>query len=98
MAQPKINHSEMTFIVTDEAITVVECRIVGARLGYVADGLLIYIDGHSSYHHPDCLNNLAMQACQARHIPLITLRQDGPVRGSSMRNQSETKDMFKGRL
>jgi hypothetical protein len=85
--------SEITFIVTDEAITVVDCRIVGARLGYTANGLLIYIDGSSKYHHPDCINNLAMQACEARHIPLITLRQQKQAYTPKPLD-TETKRMF----
>lgn len=84
--------SEITFVIEDEAITVVNCKVVGARVGFVASGLTIYIDGTLVHQHPDCLTNLAMQACLERHIPLISLRKPSVSRSKSF--ETNTKRMF----
>lgn len=89
-----MKNEEITFIMTDEAITQKPGIVPGARLAYIAPGLSIYIDGTSKYHHPDCIGNLAMQACIERHIPLIGLRQQSGVRARSIRWQTDTIDMF----
>ena len=72
--------SEITFVVEEHTVTEVECKIQGARLAFRADGLEIYIDGAIVEQHPDCIPNMAMNACLSRHIPLLTLRAVKPVR------------------
>lgn len=85
--------SEITFVIEDECITVIDCKVAGARVGFIAAGLTIYIDGVCVHQHPDCLSNLAMQACLERHIPLISLRRPAPAnRHSSF--ETNTKRMF----
>jgi len=85
--------SDITFVVTDESITVIECKVVGSRKAFTADNLVIWMDGHSNYHHPDCITNLAMQCCIERHIPLLTLKQVPPAWHGS-RFETNTKRMF----
>jgi len=46
----------------------------GARLWAQAAGLDIYVVSEDPTRHPDCLTNMAMQACLARHIPVVSLR------------------------
>jgi|SRR5882672_3656335 len=71
----KVNTPEIiTIQITDELIQVVSGKTDGARLAYHASGLQIWKIGKSDYHHIDCVTNLAMQACEARHIPIASLR------------------------
>lgn len=65
---------QITIKITNELIQVVSGKTKGARLAYHAAGLQIWKIGKSDYHHVDCVTNLAMQACDARHIPLASLR------------------------
>ena len=46
-----------------------------ARLVFTANGLEIYQKGASSDLHDDCIPNMAMNACIARHIPVLSLRR-----------------------
>jgi hypothetical protein len=85
--------TEITLVIEDEMITVIDCKVVGARVGFIASGLTIYIDGSLVHQHPDCLNNLAMNACLERHIPLISLRRPHvDTRRNSF--ETNTKRMF----
>lgn len=65
---------QITIQITDDLIQVVQGKADGSRLAYHASGLQIWKIGQSDYHHIDCVSNLAMQACEARHIPLASLR------------------------
>ncbi len=84
----------ITIQITDELIQVVEGKTEGSRLAYHAAGLQIWKIGQSDYHHIDCVTNLAMQACTARHIPVSSLRHvfTNTPRKSSF--STETKPMF----
>jgi len=46
-----------------------------ARLVFTAPGLEIYQKGDASDMHEDCIPNMAMNACIARKIPVISLRR-----------------------
>ena len=65
----------ITFEVADHVIIEKEGKSPKSRLAFKAAGLDIYVKGSSSYHHSDCIPNLAMNACIARHIPVISLRR-----------------------
>jgi len=45
-----------------------------SKLKFVANGLEIYQKGDASALHQDCIPNMAMNACIARKIPVISLR------------------------
>lgn len=85
--------SAITFVVEDECVTEIECKVEGARLAYRADGLLIYIDGAVKHQHPDCIPNMAMNACLLRHIPLLTLRAVKP-QSAPKSFDTDTRRMF----
>lgn len=65
----------VTFDVSDEKITEVEGKLPRARIAFRGAGIEIYVRGSSKYHHSDCIPSLAMNACIARHIPVISLRR-----------------------
>lgn len=67
--------SIITFDVSDEKIVEAEGKLPKARLAFLAAGLEIWVKGSSKYHHSDCIPNMAMNACIARHIPVISLRR-----------------------
>lgn len=85
---------QITIQITDELIQVVDGKTEGARLAYHALGLQIYKIGKSDYHHIDCVSNLAMQACEARHIPIGTLRHVFTATPRKTGFSTETKPMF----
>lgn len=84
----------ITIQITDELIAVVQGRTKGARLAFIAAGLQIWKIGQSDYHHVDCVGNLAMQACEARHIPIVSLRQVFHSSPIKMVIITSTKTMF----
>lgn len=85
---------KITIQITDELIRVVDGVTDGARLAYHAAGLQIWKIGQSDYHHIDCVSNLAMQACEARHIPLASLRHVFTNTRAKTGFSTETKPMF----
>ena len=90
-----MRNEEITFGYTpDEYIQEYAGIQVGARLVYQAAALDIYVIGSDPDKHPDCITNLAMQACLLRHIPLISLHGVGSVKSRSIRSKTETKEMF----
>jgi len=92
--QPMKNE-EITFCITPETSIFEFAGIeTGARLVFQASGLDIYVVGSDPDKHPDCIPNLAMAACIARHIPLSSLHGVGTVSARSIRQKTETKEMF----
>lgn len=67
--------SMITIFVRYGSVTVVEGRLPKSRLIFTAAGLAVYQLGSSSEIHEDCIPNVAMNACIARHIPVISLRR-----------------------
>lgn len=65
----------ITLNVSDEMIVECEGRLPKSRLVFMGAGIEIYVVGSSKYHHSDCIPNMAMNACIARHIPVISLRR-----------------------
>lgn len=67
--------AHITIEVKYETMTVREGKLKGARLVWRAPGLDVYVkgslDGKLFFEQA---SNLALQACAARHIPLISLR------------------------
>jgi len=71
----KVNTPEIiTIQITDELIQVVSGKNRRRALSLSRFGLAIWKNSKSDYHHIDCVTNLAMQACEARHIPIASLR------------------------
>lgn len=65
----------VTILITDEKVTMVSGKLPRAKLAFQSAGLDIYKKGSSQYHHEDFIPNMAMNACLARHIPVISLRR-----------------------
>jgi len=70
----------ITIRVSALTLEVVDGREKNARLKYRAPGLEIYLVGHVAAHRRPAVNQVAFDACLARHIPLISLKADGWVR------------------
>lgn len=60
-------------------IEVVDGRVKGARLGYSAPGLEIYLTGALPVRMRDKVHYHAMNAALCRHIPLISLKRHGAL-------------------
>jgi len=56
-------------------VMVSDGRMKGARLKWTAPGLQIYLLGTVTPQNRDTLNNIAVNECQARHIPAIALKK-----------------------
>jgi len=76
--------------------TIVEYEGVqeGSCLWAQAAGLDIYVISDDSTRHPDCLSNMAMNACLARYIPVVSLHLVKTDYVRSNRFKTETKEMF----
>ncbi len=85
---------QITIIITDELIKIEQGKVKGSKLAYHAAGLQIYKIGMSDYHHIDCLSNLAMQACQMRHIPITSLRHVFTNSRTPKAVETKTRSMF----
>ncbi len=88
---------EVTIKISDEMIEVIEERVSGSHIAFYSAGLTVYVMGQSKFHHPDCVRNLAMQCCEARHIPVISLRDAAYKKAAKKQVLSETRDMFGGK-
>lgn len=66
----------ITFKISDEMIVEHDGKLPKSRIAFRGAGIEIYVVGVSKYHHPDCVPNMAMNACIARHIPVISLRRE----------------------
>lgn len=67
--------SIITFKISEGSIVEHSGKLPKARIAFKAAGLDIYTLGSSTSHHSDCIPNMAMNACIARHIPVISLRR-----------------------
>lgn len=85
---------KITISVTDESMVSIPGRVQGSRLVFRADGLEIYVQGVSRFHHEDTLRCLALAECDLRHIPKITLRDQRvhPSQGKIL--DTKTRPMF----
>lgn len=86
---------EITFGIYPET-TIIEYqgKQEGSRLWAQAAGLDIYVVSEDPTRHPDCLPNMAMQACLARHIPVVSLHLVKSRHTRTNRIKTETKEMF----
>jgi len=86
--------SDMTLLVNDESVTLVEGKTARATLAYSADGLMVYQLGTSKHQHEDLLRCLVLNACEARHIPIFSLRNRRVALKVGQGIRSDTVDMF----
>jgi len=85
---------DMTLLVGDESVQMVEGKIARATLAYSADGLMVYQLGTSKHQHEDLLRCLVLNACEARHIPIVSLRNRRVPLKAGQGVRSDTVDMF----
>ena len=70
-----IKPEQLTIVIKNGLVILDYGKHPKSRLAFTASGLEIYQKGTSSDLHEDCIPNLAMQACIARKIPVISLRR-----------------------
>jgi len=94
MSYKPLPPEQITIQISDEMMMIVQGKTKGSHLAYHACGLQIYKIGQSAYHHPDCISNMVKNACEARRIPLTSLREvfTNTPRKSSF--STETRPMF----
>lgn len=73
--QTPMRPERLTIVVKNGLVILDYGKHPKARLAFTASGLEIYQKGTSSALHDDCIPNLAMQACIARKIPVLSLRR-----------------------
>lgn len=66
---------QLTIVVKDGLVILDYGKHPRARLAFTANGLEIYQKGDATALHIDCIPNMAMNACVARKIPVISLRR-----------------------
>jgi len=69
----------ITIEVRDNSVLVHDGKLPRARLKWQAAGLDIYLVGAVTAPRRDKVQYTAMEACRARHIPLLTLKSYGWV-------------------
>lgn len=85
----------ITISVSSETMVVIEGeRIRPSRLVWRASGLEVWVKGTMTDHQHLQARSLVMNLCEARHIPLISLR-DVTVKPEKInRMKTDTRSMF----
>ena len=73
--QTPLKSEQLTIVIKNGLVILDYGKHPKSRLAFTANGLEIYQKGASSDLHDDCLPNMAMNACIARKIPVISLRR-----------------------
>jgi hypothetical protein len=86
---------ELTIVVKSEYSLWIEDGVKdGARLIGQAAGLDIYICGKDNARHPDSINNLMMNMCLLRHIPVSSLHLVNSAHVRTSGRKTNTRKMF----
>jgi len=66
---------QLTIVIENGLVILDYGKHIKSRLAFTASGLEIYQKGDARALHSDCIPNMAMNACIARKIPVISLKR-----------------------